>query len=276
MYRLDELGDCFLLTFTTTKNSSHLLVDCGSFRNGGESVQRLRAITDKITEVLAGQPLDVVVGTHQHNDHVSGFVHCEEAFRKMRVGQVWLSWLDHPTDKQAQSIGKAHNNLKLKLAQARDALHAAVTNPSSAREGAVRSLDVLNDMLGFYGAKEAGTSPSSRQGVEILKSLGKAEPEYLEPAARWTCRVPAGSVRIHVLGLPGPTTCSIARTRARARATTIPWRRRACRPSSSSMRRSARRNHRAEEQHYPSTRNTSIRGRCRRAAGGGGEALPAA
>src|SRR5690348_14925604 len=75
MFRLDELGDCFLVSFTSGAASSHLLVDCGSFRNGSPSIKRLQRVTAAIGAALSGQPIDVVVGTHQHNDHVSGFVH---------------------------------------------------------------------------------------------------------------------------------------------------------------------------------------------------------
>src|SRR4051812_13312600 len=83
MYRLLELGDCFLVTLSANGASSRLLIDCGSFRNSGDSIKRLEAITAEIKTALGGKPLDVVVGTHQHNDHLSGFVHCESAFREM-------------------------------------------------------------------------------------------------------------------------------------------------------------------------------------------------
>jgi len=91
MYRLLELGDCFLLTFTAGASKSRMLIDCGSFRNTTASATRLNQITKAIAADLAGAPLDVVVGTHQHNDHLSGFVHCEAAFRKIGIGEVWLS-----------------------------------------------------------------------------------------------------------------------------------------------------------------------------------------
>ena len=45
--------------------------------------------------------------------------HCEKAFRKIGVEQVWLSWLDDPRDRQARKIGKAHNNLTNTLFTAR-------------------------------------------------------------------------------------------------------------------------------------------------------------
>jgi metallo-beta-lactamase superfamily protein len=204
MYRLLELGDCFLVTFTAGAASSRLLIDCGSFRNGGPSIPRLKLITGKIKEALGGKPLDVVVGTHQHNDHLSGFVHCEAAFRAMNIQQVWLSWLDDPADRKAQGIGKAHHNLMLRLATARDALSPALKGKTAARPLAARSLEVLNDMLGFHGAAAAGTVPEiPAKGVGILKAIGKEDPDYLRPGRTLEMPgLPPGTVRIHVLGPP--------------------------------------------------------------------------
>src|SRR5688500_7792832 len=87
MYRLDELGDCFLLIFVSGGKTSRVLIDCGSFRNGTKSKQRLEKIVASIKSEAGGDPLDVVVATHQHNDHVSGFVHCEDTFKEIRVSQ---------------------------------------------------------------------------------------------------------------------------------------------------------------------------------------------
>jgi beta-lactamase superfamily II metal-dependent hydrolase len=204
MYRLDELGDCFLVTFTSGTSKSRLLIDCGSFRNGGASVARLEEIVSAIKTELNGAPLDVVVGTHQHNDHVSGFVHCEQGFREIGIQQVWLSWLDDPNDAKARVIGEAHNNLKLRLAAARDALHAALARGRAARPVAARSLEVLDDILGFFGAKAAGTPPElPAKGVALLKEIGAKKPLYLKPGRTLDMPgLPADSVRIHVLGPP--------------------------------------------------------------------------
>ena len=202
MYRLLELGDCFLLTFTAGASKSRMLIDCGSFRNTTASATRLNQITKAIATELAGAPLDVVVGTHQHNDHLSGFVHCEAAFRKMGVGEVWLSWLDNPADKRAQAIGKAHHNLLLHL-------HAARAAMQSSRRGsrpgpvAARSLEVLDDVLGFYGASAGAAPEVPAKAVQILKGIGAKKPSYLAPGKSLMLPgVPAGSVRVHVLGPP--------------------------------------------------------------------------
>jgi glyoxylase-like metal-dependent hydrolase (beta-lactamase superfamily II) len=156
MYRLNELGDCFLITFTAETQSSRMLIDCGSFRNGKDSIGRIKQIIAEIGTAVDGKGLDVVVGTHQHNDHVSGFVHGEKEFRKIGIGQVWLSWLDDPADKTAQAIGADHHNLKLHLARARILLTTQLKGRTGARPLAARSLEVLNDILGFYGANAAG------------------------------------------------------------------------------------------------------------------------
>ena len=199
MYRLNELGDCFLLTFSDSTHTSRMLIDCGSFRNSTASKARLRVIANDIKAEVKGSQLDVVVGTHQHNDHLSGFVHCEDAFRRMGIEQVWLSWLDDPQDRMAQGIGAAHNNLKLALFSARNQLHAF----SAGRRG-LRSAEVLDDMLGFYGAKGNATPPVlPADAVHILKGIGKKNPKYLRPGNVLDMPgLPVGSVRVYVLGPP--------------------------------------------------------------------------
>jgi hypothetical protein len=203
MYRLNELGDCFLVTFASESLVSRLLIDCGSFRNGAPSIKRLERITGQIRKAAKGHPLDVIVGTHQHNDHVSGFVHCEQAFREIGVRQVWLSWLDDPSDPQAQSIGDDFKNLKLHLAAARDTLHAS-SGSNGRSPVAARSLEILDDMLGFDGAAAAGTPPElPARGVKILKEISGKKPEYLRPGRTLDMPgLPAGAVRVHVLGPP--------------------------------------------------------------------------
>src|SRR5262245_24584885 len=176
MYRLNELGDCFLITFIADARKSRMLIDCGSFRNSGPSISRLKEITAHIRAELDGAPLDVVIGTHQHNDHLSGFVHCAKTFRAIEVGQVWLSWLDDPDDSMARRIGDTHNNFKLAVFKA----HNQLKMTPAGRRG-LRSLEVLEDLLGFYGVKGAAPPELPADAVGILKKLGQEKPKYLRP-----------------------------------------------------------------------------------------------
>jgi hypothetical protein len=199
MYRLNELGDCFLTTFTSGTSTSRLLIDCGSFRNANQSITRIKQIVASIAADTAGAPLDVVVGTHQHNDHLSGFVHCEAEFRQIGINEVWLSWLDDPSDPMARRFGDQHDNLVSQLAAARDQLaHSPI------RTQGVRPYEILSDILGFYGSSAVGAAPAvPAHGIKILKTIGKNAPLYLRPGQTLEMPgLPSATVRVHVLGPP--------------------------------------------------------------------------
>lgn len=200
MYRLGELGDCFLLTFTHGSSRSRMLIDCGSFRNSGDSKARLKAVAEHIKAELNGERLDVVVGTHQHNDHLSGFVHAKSVFKEIGVDQVWLSWMDDPQDGLARRIGAEYKNLAGALAVA----HKKLSRSAAGKKNS-RALSVLGDALGFLGVTAAagGTPVLPADAVKILQDIGRKTPRYLRPGNVTPMPgLPAKAVRVHVLGPP--------------------------------------------------------------------------
>lgn len=97
MYRVG-MGDCFLVTFPGKK---HILIDCGvhaqsKFKGLSEAVAAIEKET--------GGKLDVVVATHAHADHISGFGTEAETFERFEVGQVWLPWLENLSDPEAKKL----------------------------------------------------------------------------------------------------------------------------------------------------------------------------
>jgi beta-lactamase superfamily II metal-dependent hydrolase len=205
MYRVGELGDCFLLTLKHNENFKHILIDCGSFRNSNSSITRLNKIAEDIQKQVSknnGQ-LDVVVGTHQHNDHVSGFVHAESVFKNIPIENVWLSWLDDPKNKQAQKIGQSHLELRKALMQASAKMSSLTSKPtqkSAAMTNKMKEVHSLIDgLLEFFGA--APQLPA--QGIENLKNFGTNGVQYLSPGDVQTVNgIPETAVKIHVLGPP--------------------------------------------------------------------------
>lgn len=215
MYQVGELGDCFFLHFKEGNKESRVLIDCGSFRNSEKSKNRLNAIVSHIYREPGIKKLDVVVGTHQHNDHVSGFVHCEQEF-KGKVDQVWLSWLDDPKDPFARQVQQGQQGL-IKQLMAIDAGMAGL-KPT-------RAATTIKDMLGFCGVDEE-TGPSMQstaalglagaageakkdpplvpaEGFRILKGLGAKDPQYLSPGKIIDLPgLPADTVKVYVLGPP--------------------------------------------------------------------------
>lgn len=201
MYRLNELGDCFLLTFRAGDDTSRMLIDCGSFRNSGASKARLKEIVAHIDDECDKKGLNVVVGTHQHNDHLSGFVHCHEEFKAIGVKEVWLSWLDDPKDGLAKGIGESQRRLTKALYDAREDLKSRAVGARGKN-----AVEVLDDMLGFYGAKGSAPPELPAKGTENLRTLSGKDPEYLRPGRILDMPgLPPGLVRVYVLGPPRDT-----------------------------------------------------------------------
>jgi len=68
-------GDCFLLTFKYAQDERHMLVDFGSTaapRNAAKNTDYMERVAQDIKKVCAGK-LDVLVATHRHRAHISGF-----------------------------------------------------------------------------------------------------------------------------------------------------------------------------------------------------------
>jgi hypothetical protein len=195
MYQVGELGDCFLLQFSEGVDKSNVLVDCGSFRNKQTSIARLKEVVANIFTQTGNKPLDVVIGTHQHNDHLSGYVHCESLF-KGKIDQTWLSWLDDPNDNDAKSVAKDHKSLLDGVTE----IHKRITEAKLGVDGSVQT---LKDMLGFYGIENAGDPVIPAKGVEILKKIGKKKVQFLSPGQVLDLPgMTANKIKVYVLGPP--------------------------------------------------------------------------
>src|SRR5262245_24590099 len=96
MYRVG-FGDCFLVSFLG-RPTKHVLVDCGVHKRG--DIGKLEAVVENIATETKGK-LALVVATHAHEDHISGFGKYAERFHAMKVEQVWMPWCENPEDKVA-------------------------------------------------------------------------------------------------------------------------------------------------------------------------------
>jgi hypothetical protein len=100
MYRVG-FGDCFLLSLPVKGGMAHILIDCGVHSQG--DLRMIPEIVDNIgTE--CGKHLSLIIATHAHQDHISGFAKCEDTFKTFRVDEVWLPWTEDPHNSQAQKL----------------------------------------------------------------------------------------------------------------------------------------------------------------------------
>jgi beta-lactamase superfamily II metal-dependent hydrolase len=113
MYRVG-FGDCFLISLPAPDGHQHILVDCGVHSQG--DIGTMREIVQDIAEE-SDKRLALVVATHAHQDHISGFGACEELFKQIEVGQVWLPWTEDPKDGTALKLKQKQLDLAAQLRQ---------------------------------------------------------------------------------------------------------------------------------------------------------------
>lgn len=111
MYR-QGLGDCFLLGISgdqrRKRKTRYVLIDCGVHSRQKAGAARLAEVMDDIVAATGGE-LDVIVATHEHADHLSGFVQKNSPFltgKIKKVGQLWLGWTEKVGDPQADRLRK--------------------------------------------------------------------------------------------------------------------------------------------------------------------------
>ena len=86
MYKLGELGDCFLLTFSDHSEDYNILIDCGSYWDSNDHPKKFKKIVSNIQDTIGdNSSLDLLIATHQHNDHMSGFIHAKNSFKALGI-----------------------------------------------------------------------------------------------------------------------------------------------------------------------------------------------
>jgi hypothetical protein len=114
-------GDCFLITFYEKEKPIYrMVVDCGMLTGNSDTLKQ--AIQDVTTE-CAGK-IDVVVQTHEHKDHISGFNLRDEKKKllwdQIAVDNVWLAW--------TENTGSHGDKLAIQLKEKYEKKKKALTN----------------------------------------------------------------------------------------------------------------------------------------------------
>jgi hypothetical protein len=193
MYR-QGLGDCFLLTYGEAEEAKHLLIDCGVLKGTPNAAGQMQKVVQNISDTTGGH-LDVLVVTHEHWDHLSGFLQAQALFAKVKVGEVWMAWTEDPDDELAAEL-RARKQKRLQGIVAAQAL--ADAGETAAARRTKRMLDVL---LGFNGDFGAGAKQTTGAAFDWVKKR-KAELQYLRPGDQLFDHPVLPGVRIYVLGPP--------------------------------------------------------------------------
>jgi hypothetical protein len=148
MYR-GLLGDFFLVKHTAGERVFKMLIDCGVLQCIGSKENKpvtslgKERIVAGVADLMrdTGGALDLVVATHEHYDHLSGFILANEAFKPLRIAKVWMAWTESRQDKLA-------NGYRDKKNKALAALSALTQAPAFA---AASEMKTVRNLLQFYG-----------------------------------------------------------------------------------------------------------------------------
>lgn len=198
MYR-QGLGDCFLLALPTSDpgRSYYILIDCGVLQGAPNGAANLNVVARDIQAATGGE-IDLLVATHRHADHISGFSYAKDVFAEMAIRNLWLGWAENPADPQYRTLWRSSGQALAALRQALQAEPAAL-----ARVAGV--LDFIGD--GWAGGELGVAGADPMQPVRALLQKG-ALPEYRCPGEGPLSLPPTpsgaqpGGVRVYVLGPP--------------------------------------------------------------------------
>lgn len=235
MYR-HGFGDCFFLQFFAgTKRMQTMLVDCGLKLNDSVSGVTLKDVRDDIAKELrpragskAKPKLDILVVTHEHWDHVSGFDPGLKLYDNFSIGEIWMAWTEDPNDDDAKLLNKGLKRRIKALKIAADRLKdntksnagfydqfADGSSQLSYRKNFNASLD---EVLGFFGpmgikkVTPSGISVKSKYKVSMdtqkamdyvrFLAKGQAGIKYYKPGQLIEKKEGLPGVRVFVLGPP--------------------------------------------------------------------------
>lgn len=107
-------GDAFLLFLPTSQGVKRILIDCGSIKaNGHEMKSITREIISAVTDEDQVPRIDVIIATHRHRDHISGFA--QKGWDRVVVKEVWMPWTEDPENPEAKEIRDLQKRFTLQL-----------------------------------------------------------------------------------------------------------------------------------------------------------------
>lgn len=194
MYR-QGLGDCFLISFPRKPEPFYLLIDCGALYSKHYDDGLMKDVVRDIKEKTKGK-IDAVVATHEHWDHISGFLQAEEVFNEINVDKVWASWTEEPDNEAAKVLKKRFKKSKKAV---RKAVEKIPDKKKDKHLGAYK--ESITELFGFFGGLSATGEGKTAQAWDNYLNLSKKK-VYCYPKNQPLELEGIDDVRIYILGPP--------------------------------------------------------------------------
>lgn len=201
-------GDCFLLTFVYgTSDARYVLIDFGTTKTSRDSpLKSTKAIAQRIA-TDCGNKLHVLVATHRHQDHVSGF--SDEAddggpgkiIRDCKPDLVVQPWTEDP-DIAIDALSSPKSLAPRHRFVARLANLHAVSAAALAASASTRLGTRVRGQLAFLGEDNLKNAAA----VKNLIRMGKAgQAVYARYGTKLPTKTLLPGVKVEVLGPPDLT-----------------------------------------------------------------------
>lgn len=195
-------GDAFLLMIPNKSRPGHplkILVDCGVHMSGPNPkhtiAEMARQIVQDVTEDDGVPRIHVVIATHRHQDHVSGFKN-STIWDGVEVQEVWMPWTEDPKDPEAKKIRETQSKTAKHLTAALEKKLASLRALKASKKAKDATLE----------AKEiAENSLTNAEAMQTLHEgfAGQPRRRFLpyKTRDRNSFKVPAlPGVTVHVMG----------------------------------------------------------------------------
>ena len=208
-------GDCFLLAFPRTGGGDpcYVLIDCGMKPGSQDFLKHKKALRKIVTEdvfAACGGHLDLMILTHEHQDHLNGiWSKNDPPFENFEIDEAWVAWTEDPDNDTANRLRTRHKDQLLGLLNARNRLAAAVgDNANVKRIDQMIALELgsgdenmpMAEMLAAAGDPESSVN---KQGIKLVldKAMKKRGAFFLSPGGQ-PLEVAGAGVRAFILGPP--------------------------------------------------------------------------
>ena len=176
MYRQGH-GDCFLLS-TKDRNDDpyYILIDCGLIR--GSQIREI-PIGDIVQHIAdsTNNHLNLVVITHEHQDHVSAFnsAASKKIFEDIQIDKLWLPWTEDPDHDLANQLREKYNDTLIHLLISSKKLRGMASNTAIQKGKKIRDLlafDIDEDQLELFDhPDQAVFSAASIKGITNKRAM---------------------------------------------------------------------------------------------------------
>lgn len=163
MYRVG-FGDFFLLSVPVGEERvEHILIDCGVH------AKDLGSIRDAVKQMAdeCGSRLALIIMTHRHADHISGFASCSDIFSEFTVDRVWMPWFEDPKNVAAMafqaSLTAMAGQLSMRLAARSD-------------DSSIMLKDMVDNITGGFAA--AGGASRNQKALDVLHGGFKNQADH--------------------------------------------------------------------------------------------------